>query len=1022
MYTVPIIVTLAKPQFPHPGFGYFKIDFKTPKFLPRVHYIETRKINLDPRAPVASLLTTLADISSSPIWQSACLIRKAVHTFPDGPNPKPTSLINAFRRSDNFIDIANQLIPFDLDAIPADKNEVFDTPEKIFEVVDDFIVKYLPPSFHNVKYVLQLTPSFRAKAKETTLPKTKLHVRVYFLSRTSIYTAQLSNYPWSVLSEDDKDSIGLEASKVHCAIDRSIYRPCQPIYIANPQFDKEVDPISECPEIPKRWILAAHHENELADFNTNDVPFIDTKNQRNEIRSIMHMTGVEGAYCRQSDWADILPQFGYYQTGFDTTRWISPQSGSDVAGVVVNKDGRVWSHHSPEHCIIAKTGRMLTPFDFMREFIFGGNYKAAIAYAAPIAKADKKFQDEQREIANSTIHSVMDFIDSIQYHNDALTHEYDGLMAQTNVYKIIIEEVIRGSLYDFLSVDKTLKLLSTKLSADNPREVYQELKAINTHIYDDVAKREARAGRLNYLLPKATDETNAMILINAYGGHDTLRSYSDQTIYAFKDKFWKEFKGLLSHKSLISEFTVHDTRSLMSMNDNDKVALTRSFHTEVLRNTHLYDSDSEFVIAPDIIPLENCVLDITNWFQDPLLPDAEHTFKIRGYLPTDHVVSPLKISYNPEAKCPKFMEFIKSVYPGYPELIEMQQMKFGYIMTTGNRFQKIFMQRGERRSGKGTLDRMMSKILPPGYFEPTTFEKLSGRFGQAVFKKAKVINIPDYKKGTLNAKSAALVEEVIISATGGDMIAVEEKYGRQEGVTPVGILTISSNELLDIQNINAFFSRLVVIPHMISFEGLENFNLEKELMEELPGILNWALEGLYKVGKLKRFPEPEISKIAKEDMIETLNPMSAFIRRYYYIDKRCVNKDCVSKDGLKSSFIAWIHREDTSLTPDEIDIYSDSASINAFLRLIVGTVDPKKRTGTKANKQGKIVGIRYGIVMKPEIRQIRDLAIKRIKDPEDKLKYDMDEDDISVIFDEKYCDLEAKIQSGALKMDPLDRD
>jgi hypothetical protein len=1022
-----IVITLAKPQYAHPGFGYFKLDFKTPKYLPRVHYIETRRISLkSPKesfTPIMQLAQVMKDVVTSPVWNTACLIRKAVNTFVDDENPKPASLVNAFRRADNFIDVPNQMIPFDLDVIPADKNIAFDNSGVIFDLVDAYIVKYLPEAFHNVQYLLQLTPSFRPIPKETLLPKGKLHVRVYFLSTRPVYTAQLSNYPWKEMTEEDKSDVGLEVDKVQCCIDRSIYRPCQPIYVANPQFVEEQDPMKDCPNLPGRWMLGTHHEGKLADFDVSNVPFLEASGQRNEIRSIMHMTGIEGAYCRRTDWSELLPQFGYHQGGFDDTRWTSPHSDSSIAGVMVNKDGRIWSHHSPEHCIIAKSGRMLTAFDFMREFIFGGNYKAALAYAAPTAKKDPKYQEELKNIANSTINMIMDFIDSVSYHSDALTHEYDGLMSQNNVYKIILEEVIRGSMYDFLSIDRVLKILAEKLSVDGPgaRAKYAELKLVLTHIYDDVAKREARSGRLNYLLPKATDETNAIALINAYGGHDTLRAYNENSIYAFKDKFWQEYRGLLTHKSLISEFTIHDTQSIVSLNDNQKVALTKSFHTEVLRFTSMHDEHDDFIIAPNIIPLKDCVIDISNW-----LPPSEgateedHRFLIRGYLPTDHVLKPLKFDYDPNAKCPKFLKFIDSIYQEYPELVKLQQHKFGYILTTGNLFQKIFMQRGERRSGKGTLDRIMKELLPSGYFEPTTFEKLSGRFGQAVFKKAKVINIPDYKKGTLNAKATAAVEEVIISATGGDNIAIEEKYGRQEGVKPVGVLTISSNELLDIQNINAFFSRLIVFPHMISFEGVENFNLEKELMEELPGILNWALEGLYELGKQGRFIEPNISNVCKEEMIETLNPMSAFIRRYYYIDKKAPNKECTTRDGLKTSFITWLTREDTSMTPDEIERYSDPAAINSCLRALLGTIDPKKRTGTKADSSGKIVNIRYGILLKPEIRQIRDSAIKRIKDQADQLKYNTDADDISVIFDEKYCDLSYKLNNGKLAMTDLE--
>lgn len=1008
-----ITLTLAKPQYGYKNFGYFKVDFKAPKHLPKVHFIESRQVKLDRKDPIKNLHEVFQRISTTPMWSSACLIRRSIKTF-DPDNPKPASLGPVFRRQDNFIDTPNQYIPFDLDAIPVDPHIPLNTPQLIYEQVDAYVKRYLPKAFHGVNYVCQLTPSFKPLRNLTheaenarVFEKHKLHVRLYYLLSTPVYTAQLSAYPWNDLSEEDKLSVGLESGKIHPCIDRSIYRQCQPIYIANPVFEKEKDPLAECPKI-QRWMYTTHHKENAAKFDVMDIPLETADGQKNEIRSVMNLPGVEGAFSRQAVWSDLLSQFGYYQESGsfgEDPRWISPHSTTNSAGVVINRDGRCWSHHSPEHCMIAKSGRMLTAFDFMREFIFNGNYKAALAYAAPFAKRDRLLAKEQEEIANNTINMILDFIDIPQSRDEMALIEYDSLMSLDNAYRLIMEEVIRGSFYDHLRIDKVIRVIAEKLGVDqgDKKEKYQELKNIGKHLYDDVAKTEAKSGKLDFLLQGVSDETNALALINAYGGKDSLLAYDENCIYAYDSKFWNEYHSLTAQKAIISKYSIdHPTRSI-SLDDNEKTSITRSLHTEVLRNTsRRFAFEDHFSIKSNIIPTRNCVIDVSNW-KSPKANDGRHRPIIRGYQPLDHVVYPINFEYEANAVCPNWINFLKSIYPGHPELIELQQMKFGYVLTTGNSFQKIFMQKGERRSGKGTLDRIMKELVPKGYFEPTTFEKLSGRFGQTVFRRAKIVNIPDYKKGTLTGKSRNMVEEVIISSSGGDTIAIEEKHARQEGIKPVAVLTISSNEIIDITNIDAFFSRLIVIPHMISFEGKEDFDLDNKLLAELPGILNWAIEGMYKLGAQGRFIEPPICQETKNEMIEVSSPMSSFVRHYYYVDKTVAPSLCTTKDGFRNSYKTWLSRPESSIPPETIIDMCDENTMNATIRNIIGQLDSKFRRQPK-RMNGILVQSQYALVVKPQYRELADRLRKKVKNADDKMKYCLDTDDISIIWDPKYCE------------------
>jgi putative DNA primase/helicase len=67
-----------------------------------------------------------------------------------------------------------------------------------------------------------------------------------------------------------------------------------------------------------------------------------------------------------------------------------------------------------------------------------------------------------------------------------------------------------------------------------------------------------------------------------------------------------------------------------------------------------------------------------------------------------------------------------------------------------------------------------------------------------------------------------------------------------------------------------------------SFFGREDHALSGRLMAELPGILNWALDGLARLRARGRFLQPASSDEAMQELEDLGSPIKAFIR------ERCV--------------------------------------------------------------------------------------------------------------------------------------
>jgi putative DNA primase/helicase len=90
---------------------------------------------------------------------------------------------------------------------------------------------------------------------------------------------------------------------------------------------------------------------------------------------------------------------------------------------------------------------------------------------------------------------------------------------------------------------------------------------------------------------------------------------------------------------------------------------------------------------------------------------------------------------------------------------------------------------------------------------------------------------------------------------------------------------ITTNELPAIADASGTLpSRFVLLKLTESFYGKEDLDLKEKLHAELPGILNWALEGLKWLRKRGRFKMPASSEESVRAIEDLASPVSAFIR------------------------------------------------------------------------------------------------------------------------------------------------
>jgi putative DNA primase/helicase len=224
---------------------------------------------------------------------------------------------------------------------------------------------------------------------------------------------------------------------------------------------------------------------------------------------------------------------------------------------------------------------------------------------------------------------------------------------------------------------------------------------------------------------------------------------------------------------------------------------------------------------------------------------------------------------------------------------------FGYVISGRLDLHKILLIVGPTRAGKGVIARMLGRLVGPENVCGPTLSSLSGDFGLAPLLGKPLAVVSDAR---LNGRGAGVVVERLLSISGEDTLTVNRKYRDQWSGKLSARLMLCSNELPHLGDASmAVAGRFVPLLLSRSFFGEEDLGLEDRLAGELPAILNWALDGLARLTKQKRFTRPA----AVDDVIGALqdlaSPVAAFVRDCCSVGP----KQSVQIDTLYSAYRIW---------------------------------------------------------------------------------------------------------------------
>ena len=260
----------------------------------------------------------------------------------------------------------------------------------------------------------------------------------------------------------------------------------------------------------------------------------------------------------------------------------------------------------------------------------------------------------------------------------------------------------------------------------------------------------------------------------------------------------------------------------------------------------------------------------------------------------------LPFAYDPNASCPLWEKFLNDLWEDDQESIACLQEIFGYILSGDTSQQKFFNIIGPRRSGKGTINKVLVELLGQHNTVAPELGELCDTFGLQPWLGKLLASFTDARAPD---RDRGAVVSQLLRIVGGDTVTVNRKNKDSwNGYLPTRIV-IYSNEVLQLsESSNALTGRMIVLKMSRSFYGKEDTALSSKLMQELSGIFNWAMAGLRRrVERGGYFIQPTSGKELLETMEEMSNPIGSFIDQVLQYDP----EGEVDKDHVFLCFKRW---------------------------------------------------------------------------------------------------------------------
>ena len=352
--------------------------------------------------------------------------------------------------------------------------------------------------------------------------------------------------------------------------------------------------------------------------------------------------------------------------------------------------------------------------------------------------------------------------------------------------------------------------------------------------------------------------------------------------YVFDGKVWQPDENALAVAELAKRLADRLYTFALQIKDEDTrnryIKRVQKLQMRKNRRTMIEDAKSVYPVPhaifdrnTDLFNCQNGTLNLT-------------TGEFRPHDPADFLTMMSGITYDPNATCPRWEQFISEVMCNDADLALYLQKALGYALTGDTSLECLFILYGATsRNGKGTTMETFLKIMGD-YGKTSNPEMLSTKFGNtnasgpseeiARLAGVRFVNISEpEKKITFNA---ALVKRM----TGNDTLNARFLHENSFDFRPNFKIFINTNYKPSVSDMTLFYSnRLKLIPFKRHFEEHEQDKGLKAFFaapESQSAIFNWCYEG-YKLFRKQGLDDPTAVSDATREYQEESDRIGQFV-------------------------------------------------------------------------------------------------------------------------------------------------
>lgn len=366
--------------------------------------------------------------------------------------------------------------------------------------------------------------------------------------------------------------------------------------------------------------------------------------------------------------------------------------------------------------------------------------------------------------------------------------------------------------------------------------------------------------------------------------------YSDKVLYTLgSDGVWQ----VLEEDALRAEIRVTDPRDNLSPAQVGAIVqAVQDLSFTAARPFDWIDRSGEAPRPQDLVLFNNGLLDLGS---DRLLPLDGSYF----------ATAVPEFAYDPDAACPQWLKWIgerldKAFHPTLQEF-------FGYAMVPDTTVHRFVTFTGPPRSGKSTSKNVLERLVGRAHIAQKQLSDLGKEFGLQDAIDKRLIVIPDARDVSGGQRGQAL--ERLLAITGGDTLSIPRKFLPAVSISLLTrLLVLGNRQPAWIDESGALAARQVAILFDRSFEGKEDQSVEDRLMTELPGIANWAIEGLRRLrANSYRFTVSERGREAVAEVRRNTSPALRFAEDCLVVTGN--PQDIVLQDDIYAAYGDWAARE-----------------------------------------------------------------------------------------------------------------